>query len=213
MKVEFYSAAKGEKHRDRKRVGSREINLCDYIGKGPTVECLRLDNSRSNQQIYLTYSVHVTDDLNDEEDVREAEETTIMMPSKKMNESDGEDDSLNKLDSDQEEQKYENQDIDPENPLPRATVSNFKMAQELKKARDELEKEQENHRTAKELVDEQQLFLNELQERYEAANAKAKQLKIVNKSGNGGNGGARPAAVIGSYSCEIESMTKKLAEA
>lgn len=57
------------------------------------------------------------------------------------------------------------------------------------------------------------MFLNELQERYEAANAKAKQLKIVNKSGNGGNGGARPAAVIGSYSCEIESMTKKLAEA
>lgn len=35
FKVELYGDEKGDKHRDRKRIAGREINLCDYIDKGP----------------------------------------------------------------------------------------------------------------------------------------------------------------------------------
>jgi hypothetical protein len=84
FKVELYADEKGDKHRDRKRIAGREINLTEYIDKGPIHETLRLDNSKNTQHVYLTFMVHVTSDLSlgedDEEVVREAEETTMMAP-------------------------------------------------------------------------------------------------------------------------------------
>ena len=45
VKIEFYSDEKSKGARSRKRMGLREINLSDYINKGPVVECLRLDTT------------------------------------------------------------------------------------------------------------------------------------------------------------------------
>ena len=65
-------------------MGRRELNLVDYIGKGPKWECLRLDDNRQTQFVYLTVMVHVSDDNeegDDDEMMRQAEETTLA-PSK-----------------------------------------------------------------------------------------------------------------------------------
>ena len=80
LKVEFYQDEKAEGHRSRKRMGVRELNLSDYIGKPPKFECLRLDLNNKTQYVYLTYMIHVTDDLTSDggEEVREAEETTFL---------------------------------------------------------------------------------------------------------------------------------------
>ena len=80
MKVEFYQDEKAEGHRARKRLGKRELNLSDYVGQPIKFECVKLDLNNKTSHVYLTYMIHVTDDLNsdDDEEVREAEETTFL---------------------------------------------------------------------------------------------------------------------------------------
>lgn len=60
LKIEFYDSEKGSKHKDRVRVGMKELNLSEYVGRGPVVECHRLDFTRVTDQIYLTVRIHVT---------------------------------------------------------------------------------------------------------------------------------------------------------
>lgn len=69
VKIEFYSDEKAKGTRARKRMGSREINLSDYINKGPVVECLRLDTGTKNSQLaYITIKIEVAR-LDEEKDV------------------------------------------------------------------------------------------------------------------------------------------------
>ena len=82
MKIEFYTDEKAKGTRSRKRMGHREINLSDYIDKGPVIECLRLDTGGKNSQYaYITMKFEVAKvDEEKDEVLREEEMTTTLLP-------------------------------------------------------------------------------------------------------------------------------------
>lgn len=54
-----------ERHTRRQRnetVGAREIDLADFVGKGKTYVCLRLDPNASTQHVYMTVSINAWDE-------------------------------------------------------------------------------------------------------------------------------------------------------
>lgn len=44
-----------------KTVARRTINLCDYIGKGVVTQCLRIDDNKRTDHVYITFGVKVED--------------------------------------------------------------------------------------------------------------------------------------------------------
>ena len=60
LKVELYGEKNSKAaHSNRKRIGTREINLSDYIGKGTVTECFRMHTDAKTDFVYLTISIQV----------------------------------------------------------------------------------------------------------------------------------------------------------
>lgn len=88
VKIEFYGDEKAKGTRNRKRMGFREINLCDYIDKGTVVECLRLDTGEKGSELaYITMKFEISR-LDDEKDeILRQEEMTTIFPGKNVSAS------------------------------------------------------------------------------------------------------------------------------
>ena len=65
LKVEFYGADDKAGKRNRKRVGLRDVNLCDFVGKGAVTQCFRLDTDKKSQNVYLTVKIQIFTENND----------------------------------------------------------------------------------------------------------------------------------------------------
>ena len=60
LKVELYANENAKAaHANRKRIGTKEINLSDYIDKGMVTECFRMHSDNKTDNVYLTVSIQV----------------------------------------------------------------------------------------------------------------------------------------------------------
>lgn len=60
LKVELYSEQSAKAaHANRKRIGTKEINLSDYIGKGAVTECFRMHSDAKTDNVYLTVTIQI----------------------------------------------------------------------------------------------------------------------------------------------------------